>query len=43
MDGVEATRTIEMAMPGVKMVGLSMYNDEQITRKMREAGAETFV
>jgi DNA-binding NarL/FixJ family response regulator len=43
MDRIEATRLIKAEMPDVQIVGLSMYEDEQISRSMREAGAERFV
>jgi len=43
MDGVEATRRIKAELPNVRIIGLSMYEDEQITRTMQEAGAELFL
>lgn len=43
MDGVEATRIIKAELPEVRVIGLSMYDDEQIVRAMRQAGAESFV
>jgi DNA-binding NarL/FixJ family response regulator len=43
MDGVEATRRIKDEMPEVRVIGLSMLEDEHIARIMREAGAESFV
>lgn len=43
MDGVEATRRIKAEQPHVRVIGLSMFEDEQITRTMRQAGAEGFV
>jgi PAS domain S-box-containing protein len=43
MDGVEATRRITAELPEVRVIGLSMYEDERISRSMRQAGAEAFV
>ena len=43
MDGIEATRQIKAEMPDVRVIGLSMHEDEHLVRTMREAGAETFV
>jgi PAS domain S-box-containing protein len=43
MDGIEATRRIKAHQPQVRVIGLSMYEDEHISRKMRAAGAEAFV
>lgn len=43
MDGVEATRRIKLELPAVRVVGLSMFEDEQITKTMCDAGAEAFV
>ncbi len=43
MNGVEATRKIVAELPGVQVIGLSMHEDEEIARSMREAGAVGFV
>ena len=43
MGGVEATRRIRAEMPDIRVVGLSMLEGEDITRKMRQAGADGFV
>ncbi len=43
MDGIEATRQIKAALPNVRVIGLSMHEDEHIARTMRDAGAETFL
>jgi PAS domain S-box-containing protein len=43
MDGVEATRRIKAEMPGIRVVGLSMYDDKKMSETMREAGAESFL
>jgi len=43
MGGVEATRLIKAEMPHVRIIGLSMHDDEHIIKTMRDAGAEIFV
>lgn len=43
MDGVEATRNIKAEMPNVRVIGLSMFQDEEIGQAMRRAGAEAYV
>ncbi len=43
MSGIEATRQIAAELPGVRVVGLSMHEDEEIAKSMREAGAVAFV
>ena len=43
MSGIEATRQIVAELPGVRVVGLSMHEDEEIAASMREAGAVDFV
>ncbi len=43
MDGIEATRRIKEKLPEVPVIGLSMFADENIVLRMREAGAESFV
>jgi CheY-like chemotaxis protein len=43
INGVEATRIIKAEMPGVRVIGLSMYEDDDNRQMMLEAGAETFV
>jgi len=40
MDGIEATRHIKAELPDVRVLGLSMHEDEHIAQVMREAGAE---
>jgi len=41
MDGIEATRRILSAHPGMRVVGLSMNDDPHTTAMMKEAGAST--
>jgi PAS domain S-box-containing protein len=43
MDGIEATRLIKAEMPQVRVIGLSMHDDEHVTQAMRKAGAEAFL
>jgi PAS domain S-box-containing protein len=43
MDGIEATRIIKAEMPQIHVIGLSMYEDEQVTISMRKSGAEAFI
>ena len=43
MDGMEATRRIKAEQPHVRVIGLSMYEDEHIVRAMQAAGADTFL
>lgn len=43
MDGIEATRRIKAQWPQVRVIALSMHEDEHISRTMVEAGAEAFV
>ena len=40
MDGIEATRIIKGESPGIRIVGLSMYEQADLTQDMLEAGAE---
>ncbi|MFO8013734.1 MAG: response regulator [Phycisphaerae bacterium] len=41
MNGVEATRIIKREFPGIRVVGLSMYERDDMARDMLDAGAET--
>jgi len=43
MDGIEATRRIKAELPEVRVIALSMHQDEHIARTMCDAGAEAFV
>jgi PAS domain S-box-containing protein len=43
MDGVEATRIIKSELPGVRVIGLSMFEDKQGAVSMLNAGAQAFV
>lgn len=43
MDGIEATKRIKAAQPGVVVIGLSVNNSAQDIRAMKEAGAAAFI
>jgi CheY-like chemotaxis protein len=43
MDGIEATRRIKSELPELRVIGLSMHDDDGTAESMREAGAEAFV
>jgi PAS domain S-box-containing protein len=40
MNGVEATRIIKREFPGIRIVGLTMYEQKRLAREMLEAGAD---
>ena len=43
MDGIEATRHIKTDFPEVRVIGLSMHDDEHIQQTMCQAGAEMLI
>jgi signal transduction histidine kinase/ActR/RegA family two-component response regulator len=43
MNGIDATRIIKSEMPQIRVIGLSMHDDESISQAMREAGADAFI
>ncbi len=43
LDGIEATRQLRQEQPTISVVGLSVHNNPQIERAMREAGAAGFL
>lgn len=43
MDGIEATRLIKAEVPQMRIIGLSMHQDEELARAMCDAGAEAFI
>ncbi len=43
MDGIEATRRIKAEWPGVRVIALSMFEEGEVARRMREAGAEAYL
>jgi CheY-like chemotaxis protein len=40
MDGIEATRRIKAELPEVRVIGLTMHDDDQLIGAMKQAGAE---
>ncbi|MBN1388791.1 MAG: response regulator transcription factor [Bacteroidales bacterium] len=43
MDGIEATRRVIEINPGIKIIALSMYGEEEYYHSMVEAGAKGFL
>ena len=43
LSGIEATRRIKEEMPEVRVIGLSMFEEDSVAEEMRAAGAEAFV
>jgi DNA-binding NarL/FixJ family response regulator len=43
MDGIEATRRILAEMPGVRILALSMYGDDNFISGMMSAGASAYI
>jgi DNA-binding NarL/FixJ family response regulator len=43
MDGIEATRIIRRRLPQVKVVALSMMNDDEVVQAMLAAGASAYL
>ncbi|MBI4860412.1 MAG: response regulator, partial [Candidatus Riflebacteria bacterium] len=43
LNGIEATRRITAAVPGVRVVGLSMHQEEDVARCMKQAGAAAYL
>jgi PAS domain S-box-containing protein len=43
MDGIEATRRIKAEMPSIRVIGLSMFDDDATAQKMQQAGVDGFV
>ena len=41
IDGIEATKQIKAAQPMIRIIGLSVIDDEQVRQAMKAAGAET--
>jgi DNA-binding NarL/FixJ family response regulator len=42
LNGIEATKPIHSEMPHIRIIGLSMYDDHETARLMRDAGAADF-
>jgi CheY-like chemotaxis protein len=43
LDGLEATRAIHNDYPGIRVIGLSMFDDDEHACAMREAGAVNYL
>jgi CheY-like chemotaxis protein len=43
LDGIEATRQIKARLPEVHVIGLSMHEEEDLARAMRQAGAAAYM
>jgi DNA-binding NarL/FixJ family response regulator len=43
MDGIEATRAIKEAYPGIEVIALTMFNEEHLVVDMLEAGASGYL
>jgi CheY-like chemotaxis protein len=43
MDGVEAARQIRAQHPEIRIIGLSMFDEADMARKMLQAGASTYL
>ena len=43
LDGIEATRRITSAQPGIRVIGLSMYSDPEFVEKILGAGASGYL
>ena len=41
MDGIQATRIIHRDFPEIRIIGLTMFEEEELLNAMREAGAAT--
>ncbi|MFW5686145.1 MAG: response regulator [Spirochaetota bacterium] len=43
LDGVEATRAIKRRHPGIRIIGLSMFQDQETADRMLSAGADAYL
>jgi DNA-binding NarL/FixJ family response regulator len=43
MDGIEATRLIKSGYPGIRVIGLSMFDETSMSERMKEAGADDYL
>ncbi len=43
MDGIEATRRIKREWPELRVIGLSMFEEEDLAEAMVKAGAESYL
>ena len=42
VNGIEATRIIHREYPDIRIIGLSMYEDQERAQAMRDAGASDY-
>ncbi|HEX6983225.1 MAG TPA: PAS domain-containing protein [Balneolaceae bacterium] len=43
MNGIDATEKIKAELPEMRVIGLSLHNDEEVIREMRNAGASAYL
>lgn len=43
MDGIEATRRIKAELPEIRVICLSMFDEEPVARAVQDAGSDAFV
>jgi len=43
LDGIEVTRRLAAAMPGIRVIGLSVHEEEDVALAMRAAGATAYL
>jgi PAS domain S-box-containing protein len=43
MNGIDATRAIVAEMPDIKIIGLSMHEEEDLSNRIRQAGAVSYL
>ncbi|MCF7854500.1 MAG: response regulator, partial [Candidatus Pacebacteria bacterium] len=43
MDGIAVTQQLKARWPDIKVIGLSVYDDTEILRRMEDAGAGVFL
>lgn len=43
MDGIEATKTIKTLFPSVKILVISMYEDEEFVSRLMQGGADAYL
>jgi CheY-like chemotaxis protein len=43
MNGIEATRRIKQRQPAITIIGLSLYEEDNVRRGMAEAGADAYI
>jgi PAS domain S-box-containing protein len=43
INGIEATQKIKTELPDIRVVGLSLYDDEKVAQNMRDAGAMAYL